>query len=184
MISITLTCFVSRKRQRLSFWVEVSIHSVHRYMIDDSFHFLDLPPPTSFPMPLSTNFASHTFDANAFSSILFPDPVIDTAAIADFSAPVFQDPASSLQWTFPSTTPSQHLLGPLDEFQNPGLNFAQDNSFMLDPCMMGLYSSSLSGDGVLARSTAGDKAAKQRKLLEIQETARQLEAEIAASSVF
>ena len=141
-------------------------------------------PPTSFPMPTSTDFASNTFDANSFSSFLFPDSVIDTAAIAEPSAPVFQDPASNLQWPFPSVIPSQHVLGPLDELQNPGLNFfAQNNSFMFDPSIMGLYSSSFAGESVLPLSTAADKAAKQRRLLEIQETARQLEAEIAASSV-
>ena len=174
-----MNCSVTLKNQRLSLQEEVGIYSVSRYKTDNYLRFLDLSSSTSFPMPSSTNFTSNTFDV---SSILFPDPVIDAAAIADFSPPVFQDPASSLQWTFPSIIPSQHLLGPLDEFQNPELNFfAQDNCLMFDATMMGLYSSGLSGGSVLPST---DKAAKQRKLLEIQETARRLEAEIAASSVF
>jgi hypothetical protein len=74
------------------------------------------------------------------------------------------------------------LLGPLDELHNPGLNFfAQDNSFMFDPSMMGLYTLGISGDSSLPPSTTTDKAAKQRKLLEMREEARRLEAEIAAS---
>jgi hypothetical protein len=184
IISIMMNCFVTLKRQRPSLREEVSIYSAHRYEeTDRSHHLSDLLPPTSFSIPSSADFASNTFDLNSFPSILFPDPNIDTAGIADFSAPVPQNPASNLSWTFPSLIP-QNSLGPLDELQNPMLNFfAQDSSFMFDPSIMGLYTSSLSGDSALPLSTAGDKAAKQRKLLEMQEAARRLEAEIAASSV-
>jgi hypothetical protein len=132
-------------------------------------------------MPSCTDFPSNAFDANSFSSILFPDPIIDTARIADFSTPVFQDPASSLQWTLPSVI-SQHLLGPLDELQNPGMNFfAQDNSVIFDSSMMGIFSSCFPGDSVFPGPITADKAEKQRKLLEMKEATRRLEAEIAAS---
>ncbi|KAF8221697.1 mating-type protein [Tricholoma matsutake] len=142
----------------------------------------NLPLPPSLPMPSSTNFALNPFDLNSFPSIVFPDPADDTAAIADLSAPVFQNPASNLQWNFPSIISPQHLLGPMDEFQNPGLNFfTQDDSFMFDPSMMSIYSSCLPGESVLPLPITADKAEKQRKLLEMKEATRLLEAEIAAS---
>lgn len=142
----------------------------------------NLPLPPSLPMPSSTNFALNPFDLNSFPSTVFPDPTDDTAAIADLSAPVFQNPASNLQWNFPSIISPQHLLGPMDEFQNPGLNFfTQDDSFMFDPSMMSIYSSCLPGESVLPLPITADKAEKQRKLLEMKEATRLLEAEIAAS---
>jgi len=141
----------------------------------------DLAPLTSYPIASSPDFALNSFDANSYPPILFSDPTVDTAAIADFSTPISHDPASGLQWSFPSMISPQDLLGPLDEIQNPGLDFfAQDNSFMF-PSTMGLYTPGLPCNNVLSLSTPADKAAKQRKLLEVMETARQLEAEIAAS---
>lgn len=142
----------------------------------------NLPLAPSLPMPSSTDFASNAFDLNSFPSTVFPDPTDDTAAIADLSPPVSQNTASNLQWNFPSIISPQHLLGPMDEFQNPGLNFfTQDNSFMFDPSMMSIYSSCLPGESVLPLPITADKAEKQRKLLEMKEATRLLEAEIAAS---
>jgi hypothetical protein len=70
----------------------------------------------------------------------------------------------------------------LDELQNPGLNiFAQENNFIFDPSMVGIYASCLPSDNISPVSIPTDKVEKQRMLLQMKEATRRLEAEIAAS---
>jgi len=126
-------------------------------------------------IPPSPDVGLNAVDPNALPSTLFPKAIVDTPAIATFSPPFSQDPASDLDWVFPPITSPQDLLGPLDELESSGLNMFADSCFMFDPPVVSIRQS------LLPLPTSVDKAAKQRRLLEMKEATRLLEAEIAAS---
>lgn len=121
---------------------------------------------------------SFNFAQTSFNTI---STVPDTAVIADSSGPISQNPDSNFDWMFPPLLPSHDTS---DSLQGFGSNvFSHDGTLGFNPSKTSLCLDFISDD-VLHSSPKVDKAAKQKKLEEMKEATRRLEAEIAASYDF
>jgi hypothetical protein len=105
----------------------------------------------------------------------------DTAIIADHSEPVSQNPESSFDWMFPPLPLSQSTSNPIQDVRFHG--FPQDHTLVFEPSKISCYSIGFPNNTVTHMPAEADKAAKRRKLMEMKEATRRLEAEIAASYV-
>jgi hypothetical protein len=132
-----------------------------------------------FPTSLGTDFPN-LFDFHE-TSIQSTHPG-DHALIVDTSSPILNNPATILDWAFPSfISQSSPDTVPGDKFQDL-LNTSQgvdacNPMIMMNTGPADLFQSMPENQG----SARAARAAKQQKLLEIQETARRLEAELAAT---
>jgi hypothetical protein len=118
------------------------------------------------------------FSSNAYNSFAMSlNPTADTAVIADSSALLYQDPASSHNWIFPPMLLQQNIFCP---FEDLGLDTSsQDSPPVFDP----LQTQTQSSNNISHILAHANKTVKQLKLMEMKEATRRLEAEIAASYV-
>lgn len=143
----------------------------------DNFSDLSCAVPTALGMDFSSNY----FNFNEISGQGGNNT--DNAFIADPSSPISNNPATNLEWAFPpfiSFLPT--AITSADKFQDL-LNISPQGIDSFNPLTMNLLQS-LNSMPENQGSALSDRAAKQAKLLEIQETARRLEAELAVSYVF
>lgn len=129
-------------------------------------------PPFDPPV-LGFNFTRNSVDHST--------ALLDTAVIVDSSTPILQRSTPNFDWMFPPLTPSQNEF---DSLQGIGLNISsQEGTPEFDPLKTNFSITDFSNNNVSHLSAEADKAAKQRKLMEMKEATRRLEAEIAASYV-
>lgn len=112
----------------------------------------------------------------------------DHALIANASSPIPNNPANNPDWAFPSYIPVPSASATSEEkFQDLVNIFPQGLDLFNPLSIMNTNPAepiqSIDSMAVNRGSAQAERAAKQKKLLEIQETARQLEAELAASYV-
>jgi hypothetical protein len=110
----------------------------------------------------------------------------DHALIADTSLPVSNNPANNSEWAFPSFIPSPSSANVLGDKLQDLLNTFPQSMDAYNPSMT-IHRNptellqSIDFMPEPQASAQAERAVKQQKLLEIQETARQLEAELAAT---
>jgi hypothetical protein len=122
------------------------------------------------------------FSLNAFNPYAMPPaPSVDDLALREVSTHVATGPSSEVDWSFSQFIPPRPplpVVGSEVNYQDLLNIFPPINSFeSFDPIMLHpTQSSSGTVDATLA-----DRAAKEKQLQEIKETARRLEEELAAS---
>lgn len=137
--------------------------------------------PYAMPTALGTDYPSNFFN---FYDVLGQAPHnIDHALIADSSSPISNNPAINLEWALPPfISLSSPDTAPDDKLQDLLNTFPQSiNTF--NPSIMISTPPTELLQSMNNVSTQSERAVKQQKLLEIQEAARRLEAELAAMYV-